>query len=70
MTRAQLYLLLFVCGAAMVPWFFTEPDPAQVGGWPLWAFYSLAASAGFAVVTAYLLRRFWSVSAGEATDAD
>ena len=69
MTRIKLYLLLTFCLVATVPWFFTESQAVQIFGFPLWAFYSFCTTLLYAVVIAWCLRCYWSVSA-EDNDED
>ena len=70
MTRTRLYLLLTFFLAATVPWFFTKSHATQIYGFPPWAFYSFCATILYAVIVAFCLRRYWSVSVKDDDDPE
>lgn len=65
MTQGRLYILSFILVLFTVPWFFTEVRDETIVGMPGWAFYSVVAAAGYACAVAWLMQRYWSLSAGD-----
>ena len=47
-----------------VPWFFTGEEQHVIAGLPVWALYTILATAAYAVIVAYMLKRFWRLMAG------
>lgn len=70
MTRAKLYFVLTFFLVATVPWFFIKSQSTQIYGFPPWAFYSFCMTILYAVIVAFCLRRYWSVSAKDDDDAE
>ena len=48
-----------------MPWFFTDFSTKVILGFPAWAIYSLSTSVVYAIIIAFLLEKYWSVSASE-----
>ena len=60
-----LILILPVIGLVFsVPWFFNEDSGERFLGFPSWVVYALLVAAGYALLVAFLIGRFWDVSAG------
>ena len=70
MTRPKLYFVLTFFLVMTVPWFFIESHPMQIFGFPPWAFYSFCMTILYAVIVAFCLRRYWSVSAEDDDDRE
>lgn len=60
-----LILILPVIGLVFsVPWFFNEDSGERFLGLPSWVVYALLVASGYALLVAFLIGRFWDVSAG------
>lgn len=47
----------------LVPWWYSGYTAAGFGGIPNWALYSVLACAGYAIVVAWMLGRYWDEQA-------
>ncbi len=65
MTKFKLFCISTFLLIATVPWFFTEFRFDDVLGFPPWAFYSLCVTLVYAIVTAVILERYWSLFAND-----
>lgn len=66
-----LILILPVIGLAFsVPWFFNEDSGERFLGLPSWVGYALLGASGYALLVAFLIGRFWDVSAGHQEEDD
>lgn len=68
MKKPAIYLLISFLLFISVPWFFTDPTPAQVLGLPIWGFYSLSITILFAIVTSVLISKYWEKLSEEEID--
>ena len=68
----RLFILLLPLAVLVlaVPWPFVEDSGRRVFGLPVWAAYSIGAAAVFAAVVAFLIGRYWDLSAGADDDDD
>ena len=65
MTKHRVCLISAILIIASVPWFFTEFMAGNILGFPIWAFYSLCVTILYAIVTACLFQRYWSLFADD-----
>ena len=65
MTKLRLCCISAFLLIASVPWFFTEFRSGNILGLPSWAFYSICVTIVYAIVTAVLFERYWSLFADE-----
>ncbi|MGR3179216.1 MAG: hypothetical protein ACUZ8E_14280 [Candidatus Anammoxibacter sp.] len=63
-----MYIILTVSLLATIPWFFTEFRAVHIFGFPPWAFYSLCLTIVYAIVVAFFVGRYWSVSINKNDD--
>ena len=64
MNRPLLYILTILALALTVPWFFSGDSDKRILGFPVWAAWAVGASALYAVLIAFLIGRYWDLSAG------
>ena len=62
MTSKKLYLSSFLLIILSVPWFYIDNNSNIFGGFPAWAFYSLTVTLIYAILVAYMLGKYWSIS--------
>jgi len=65
MTRIKLYVLSFLILLTTIPWLFSQSSDISIGGFPAWAFYTLAATACYGIIIALLLKKYWHLSSGK-----
>ena len=65
MTITKLYIIILLLILLTVPWFFSGISSIIVVGFPLWALYAILATLIYAVIIAYFLEKYWSLSSGE-----
>ncbi|MBU1099482.1 MAG: hypothetical protein KKA84_03680 [Bacteroidetes bacterium] len=68
MTKSRIYIVISLLLFLSVPWFFTDPIPTEIYGLPSWGFYSLSVTILFAIVTAFLINRYWEKLSDEDID--
>ena len=65
MKRNILYSLAVILNVLTVPWLFVSDNIHTIGGFPLWALYSIVSTFIYAIIISYFLRNYWSFSASE-----
>jgi len=65
MTRIRLYILMLVLILLTIPWFFSGITSRIIVGFPSWALYTFIATLIFAIITSYILGKYWNLSARE-----
>ena len=65
MTRTRLYIIMLVLILLTIPWFFSGISPNIIVGFPSWALYTFIATLLYAVITSYILGKYWTLSARE-----
>jgi len=48
-----------------IPWFFSGITSSIIIGFPSWALYTFIATFIFAIITSYLLGKYWNLSSRE-----
>ncbi|MGR3220620.1 MAG: hypothetical protein ACUZ8H_12515 [Candidatus Anammoxibacter sp.] len=57
-----MYIILTASLLATIPWFFTKFRPVHILGFPPWAFYSICLTVVYAIIVAFFVGRYWSIS--------